>query len=343
MIEKEQVITEPILNNREKLIDTALVVGKFYPPHKGHKYLIDTAANQSKHTTIIIFHNDSYKISGELRAEWLREIHPNVEVMLRPDKIPDSNDSVRWAQNCLSYLGFTPQVVFSSEDYGDPFARALGATHIAVDKRRITLPISGTEIRNNPLDNLDFLEPCVRSYFVKRICVLGAESTGTTTMARALADYYKTSWIAEFGRIFSERRMQLTNRPWRESEFAVIANEQERMEEQVARIANKVLICDTNAFATEIWQERYLGKTSYAVGDIGDKSKADLYLLTADDIPFVQDGTRDGEHIRHWMHQRFISELKNRNLPFIILSGKHKDRLKEATNAIDEIIKNAGV
>ena len=215
----------------------------------------------------------------------------------------------------------------------------MGSSHISVDKRRETVPISGTQIRNNPLDNLDFLEPCVRSYFTKRICVLGAESTGTTTMAKALADYYQTTWISEFGRLFSQRRMQLTNSEWNESEFALIANEQQRMEEQKARTANKVLICDTNAFATEIWQERYMGRTSNLVSDIGDKSKADLYLLTDVDIPFVQDGTRDGEHIRDWMHQRFVDELKNRNYPFVVLSGKHEDRFREAISAVDSVMK----
>jgi HTH-type transcriptional regulator, transcriptional repressor of NAD biosynthesis genes len=340
MIEAEKISTEPFVRPKEKIIDTSLVVGKFYPPHKGHKYLIDSAETQSKHTTVIIFHNEGYKIPGELRAGWLREIHPNVEVMLRPDKIPDGDDSVRWAENTLMYLGFTPQVIFSSEEYGVPFAKAMGSTHISVDKRRETVPISGTQIRNNPLDNLDFLEPCVRSYFTKRICVLGAESTGTTTMAKALADYYQTTWISEFGRAFSQRRMQLTESAWRESEFALIAKEQQEMEEQRARVANKVLICDTNAFATEIWQERYMGRTSNLVSDIGDKASADLYLLTDVDIPFVQDGTRDGEHVRHWMHRRFVDELTNRHYPFVVLSGKHEDRLKEAISAVNSVMKS---
>jgi HTH-type transcriptional regulator, transcriptional repressor of NAD biosynthesis genes len=339
MIEKELVTTEPILEKIDKTIDTSLVVGKFYPPHKGHKYLIDSAEKQSKHTTVIVFHNDGIKIPGELRAAWIKEIHPNVDVLLRPDKIPDNTDSSRWAENTLSYLGFTPQVVYSSEDYGDPFAKAMGSTHIAVDKRRITIPISGTKVRENPLDNLDFLEPCVRAYFTKRICVLGAESTGTTTLSKALADYYQTNWIAEFGRIFSERRMEYKDFPWRESEFEVIANEQQKMEEERARIANKLLICDTNAFATELWHERYMGKMSEKVGKIGQKSKADLYILTDVDIPFIQDGTRDGEHIRSLMHRRFIDELKNRNLPFIVVSGNRRDRLKEAISAVDYVLK----
>ena len=57
------------------------------------------------------------------------------------------------------------------------------------------------------------------------------------------------------------------------------------------------------------------------------------------DIPFVQDGTRDGEHIRYTMHKRFEAELKKRNKPYILLSGNHQTRLKEAIEACDQLLK----
>lgn len=339
MFENEPVIEGPVTEIREKA-DTALVVGKFYPPHLGHKYLIDSASSKAEHLTVLVVDKDEYKIPGELRASWLREIHPDVEVLLREDKLPD-DDSERWAENTLSWLGYTPQLVFTSEDYGIPYAKALGADHVSVDRFREHLPISGTRVRQNPLENFDFLEPCVKSYFAKRICVLGAESTGTTTMAKALADTYETVWVPEFGRKYSELKLREHETEWNSEEFAMIAHEQQRREEEMARVANKVLICDTNAFATELWHERYMGSMSPEVNKIGDQSKADLYLVTDVDIPFVQDGTRDGEHIRSWMHQRFIDELKNRSLPFIVLSGTHEERLKRAQDAIDFVVKNS--
>ena len=51
------------------------VVGKFYPPHRGHKHLIDTARAQVDRLVVLVPHHPSQRIPGELRRDWLREIH----------------------------------------------------------------------------------------------------------------------------------------------------------------------------------------------------------------------------------------------------------------------------
>ncbi|MFN8514048.1 MAG: adenylyltransferase/cytidyltransferase family protein [Chloroflexia bacterium] len=58
-----------------KLGRTGVVIGKFYPPHRGHRYLIDTAAARVDHLTVIVCGKPEQLLSGELRAAWLREIH----------------------------------------------------------------------------------------------------------------------------------------------------------------------------------------------------------------------------------------------------------------------------
>ena len=57
---------------------------------------------------------------------------------------------------------------------------------------------------------------------VKRVVIIGAESTGKTTLARALAEHYKTPWVPEFGRFYTEAR-QPSWAPWRSDEFTLIA------------------------------------------------------------------------------------------------------------------------
>jgi nicotinamide riboside kinase len=61
-------------------------------------------------------------------------------------------------------------------------------------------------------------------------------------------------------------------------------------------------------------------------------------VLTDTDIPFVQDGIRDGESIRQWMHDRFRDELSRMKTPFIVVSGPHERRVAEAVTAIDAIL-----
>lgn len=160
-------------------------------------------------------------------------------------------------------------------------------------------------------------------------------------MAKALAEYYRTNWVSEYGREYSEAKIYRKDaNSWRTSEFVYIAKEQSRKENFWLKTANKILICDTDAFATGVWHERYMGFRSKEVEKISKGRKYDLYLLTDVDIPFVQDGTRDGENIRQWMHNNFIKRLVEENKKFEILSGSHKNRLAKAISLVDSVIRS---
>ncbi len=320
--------------------ELGLVIGKFHPPHRGHKLLIDTATQQSRKTVIIVCAKPTDTIPGELRGQWLREIHPGAEVMVIDDRY-DENDSRIWAENTVRWLGRAPSTVFTSEDYGDRYAALMGSTHVLVDRPRDRVKISGTAVRNDPYANWEFLEPPVRGWFAKRVCVLGAESTGTTTLANALAKELSTPWVEEYGREYSATKLAQNDSAWRPEEFVAIAEEQARREDAAARQANRVLICDTNAFATVLWHRRYMGSHSDAVEQIARRGRCDLYLLTGDEIPFIQDGLRDGEHIRHEMHCWFESALAAQPVPWHLLRGSHEQRLLEAQTLITGLFANS--
>lgn len=317
-----------------------LVIGKFYPPHRGHKLLIDTATAQSEETVVIVCAKPTDSIPGDLRGRWIQEIHPAARVMVIDDRY-DENDSRVWAENTIRWLGCAPDAVFTSEDYGDRYAALMGSKHISVDKPRGHVPISGTAVRGDPYRHWDFIEPPVRAWFARRVCVLGAESTGTTTLARALAAHLRTNWVEEYGREYSALKMAGNDPGWRTDEFTRIAEEQTRREDVAARLANRVLICDTNAFATALWHRRYMGGHSQAVEVIAQGGRCDLYLLTGDEIPFVQDGLRDGEHIRHEMHRWFEQALGAQSVPWQIVRGSHDARLRMAMVGIDHLFEGS--
>jgi NadR type nicotinamide-nucleotide adenylyltransferase len=312
-----------------------LVIGKFYPPHRGHKHLIDTAANTADEVHVIVCDKPGEEPPAALRAAWLQEIHPNAKVWLIDDRY-DADDSAVWAVNCQRLLGFTPDVVFTSEDYGERFAASLGCKHVLVDKGRNAVPVSGTAVRANPIECWEFLEPPVRGYYAKRVVLVGAESTGKTTLANDLAAKFETIWLAEYGREYWESKMARGEpNTWRTEEFAEIAHEQCRREDAAARLCNRVLICDTDAFATRVWHHRYMGGWSPVVDAIvTEHRQPDLYLLTDVNTPFEQDGTRDGELIREWMHRTFAEELAAHGRPFIELTGTRAERLAIATAAL---------
>jgi NadR type nicotinamide-nucleotide adenylyltransferase len=236
-----------------------VVIGKFLPPHAGHHFLIDTALEQADVIEVIICAKPSDPYSGSLRASWLRERHPAAAVRVIDDRY-DENDSKVWAQNTIHWLGRAPDVVFTSESYGDAYSAFMGCKHVCVDMARNIFPTSGTQVRENPYKQWDYLSPAVRAHFAKRICVVGAESTGTTTLALDIAEKLNTVCVPEYGREYCEIKNRKGVAPdnWTDDEFLHIATEQSRRETEAARQANRFLICDTNAFATTLWQRRYL-------------------------------------------------------------------------------------
>ncbi len=98
-------------------------------------------------------------------------------------------------------------------------------------------------------------------------------------------------------------------------------------------------MCDTDALATSLWHERYLGAVSPEVVRIHERARHDLWIHTSvADVPFEQDGWRDGEHIRHRMDERFRTELASRGLPHVIVTGSPEQRLAQAVRAVDGML-----
>jgi len=322
-------------------VTRGLVIGKFYPPHRGHKFLIDTALSQVDYLDVLVCVRAEQAIPGELRRQWIQEIHPSAHVRAIEDPGEDDNSKF-WAEYTVRILGRAPDVVFTSEDYGEVYARFLGCRHVLVDRERAQVAVSGRAIRSAPLRHWGYLEPCVRAYFAKRVSVVGAESTGKTTLARELAEHYKTVWVPEYGREYCENMqaagLDLWTYQWRSEEFLEIARHQQELEDRLAREANCIIICDTDVLSTGVWHERYLRRPSPQVEALAASCRHGLYVLTDWDIPFVQDGLRDGETIRQWMTRRFEEALVLRGLPMVKVSGSREQRLKQAIGEIDKLL-----
>lgn len=176
------------------------------------------------------------------------------------------------------------------------------------------------------------LKPLVNPTNLRRIVVTGAESTGSTTLAEALAREMGCEWVPEYGREYTAMRAGGPPAPWRDDEFTLIAERQNRLENEAAeRSTNGWLICDTDALATVIWQERYLGRSTEPVRAAAEAQITPYArILTGDEIPFVDDGQRDGAHIRHAMQARFRQALagpEGRGVPWTEVRGSVAERL----------------
>lgn len=314
-----------------------LVIGKFYPPHAGHDLLIDTARAHCDSLTVLVCAKPAQTIPGIVRGAWLREAHLDVDVRVIEDRL-DDDDTAAWAAETLRHLGRAPDVVFTSEAYGVPYSALMGARHVAVDPHRTLLPISATAIRADPRGNARFLRPAVQAYYVPRVVLAGAESSGKSTLARALAERLGVPRVDEYGREYTlaKYRDAMLTGDWRPEEFVHIAREQERREDAAGRTNPGCIIADTDAFVTTIWYERYLGAGPAPEGWPPDRAQRRTYLVSdPHGVPFEQDGIRDGEAVRAWMHRRTIDALTARGAEFFVLRGSYEERLTLAASVAE--------
>lgn len=316
-----------------------VIVGKFYPLHLGHQYLIETALSQVEQLTVIVVGKKGQIIAPEIRAEWIRSLYPKIKVLPVLHNLPAKHDE-KWAKATVGWAGFKPDIFFTSEVGEENYCKIMGAKLVEVDVERKKFPISGTLVREKPLEYFNLLSPIVRAYFVRRISIVGAESTGSTTLASELAKKFKTSWVCEFGRYYWEGKMTSKYVNWDHSEFEYIARARQEMENELAGYANKVLFCDTDALSTYIWEEFFCKKGSEDVKQFFRESNYDMTFVTDVDIPFVNDGVRVAENRRKSMHKQFLKLLEAEHKKFMVISGPLDKRIDNASKIVDEIVKS---
>jgi NadR type nicotinamide-nucleotide adenylyltransferase len=227
-----------------------------------------------------------------------------------------------------------PDVVFTSEAYGDELARRLGARHVPVDRSRELVPVSGTAIRERPLAHWRYLPPPVRPYFVKRVVLFGPESTGKTTLARELARHYDTQWVSEYARGYLDHK----GARFEADDFPLFVRGQHAAEDALARQANRVLFCDTDGLTTVIFHRLFYGSAPEQLVAAADARRYDLYLVLDVDVPWVADPQRDGPGDREALRDLYLGELAARGRPHVLLRGSWPDRFQAACAAVDALL-----
>lgn len=325
---------------------------KALPPHLGHFFLIDTAISQSEMVHVIMTHNTSQPIPGEIRFETLKAIYgnnPKVKLYSISDEgLPQYDHECETLDHFYSY--WVPLVynqvkeldaVFTSENYGDDFARYLGIKHVLVDKERKQVPVSGTLIRSNPIQYWDFIPEPIKPHFVKRVVIMGPESCGKSTLTKDLANHYQTNFVIEYGRLVYENNGGVTI-----DDFIPISKGRQDLEDWMIKHSNKLLFCDTEDITTYLFSKMFYPNDYHKVEEyfkdvLEKKPKYDLYILLKPDCDAVQDGTRQFLDER-WQHYEVIKkELIERGCNFVEIGGDWDNRLEESKKLINNLIYNS--
>lgn len=324
-----------------------LVIGTFYPPHVGHLALVRAALSRCDRVTVEVLGGSTESIPVPLRVQWLAEEVPTARITSTVDDAEiDFESAAAWdhhtgvIRSLLHKADGPVGAVFTSDAYGEELAHRLDAEWVRVDPQRSSLTVSSTAVRRDVPGHWWALPAGVRAHLAKRVVVLGAESTGTTTLAHDLADRYGVPWVPEYGRTWTMTRPGGLAAPWHTAEFDLVAQAQARAEDDAARRTPRpLLFCDTDVLATGVWHQRYVGGRSPRVDALAAERVPSLYLLTSPEgVPFEQDGWRDGEQVRHAMHEGFRTALRGQPAPWVELTGGREERLARAAAEVDALL-----
>ncbi len=169
---------------------------------------------------------------------------------------------------------------------------------------------------------------------VKKIAIVGPESTGKSTISAQLAKHYNTVWVPEYAR---EYCAALTEPCTWQDEINMFYGQIE-MEEKLLPEANEILICDTTFITVKIWSDHIFGTSPREVITELHKRPYDLYLLMDIDLPWQEDPLRDFPHLREHFMDIWHKELRSLHANYSVVSGNNDERFQNAVAIIDNYL-----
>lgn len=310
-----------------------LTLGKFAPLHRGHQLVIETGLSEMDEMIVIIYDSpDTTRVPLVVRSGWIRSLYPTVQVIE--------------AWDGPTAVGYTPELMqaheryvidslgvnsvshfYSSEPYGEHMSRALGAFDRRVDEARERVPISASEVRSDPFKYREYVQPLVYRDLIVNVVLLGAPSTGKTTLAERLAQVFDTQWMPEYGREYWERYQ--VNRRLDQQQLVEIAERHVEREDSLLEKSNRYLFTDTNAITTATFARYYHGSVTPRLAALADRAvtRYDIVFVCDIDIPYDDTWDRSGAVNRAMFQRQVIGDLNERKVPFIVLRGNLVERI----------------
>ena len=183
---------------------------------------------------------------------------------------------------------------------------------------------------------------------IKKIVIIGPESTGKSTLSEELAQHYETIWCPEFAREYL-----LTNGTnYSYEDLLIIAKGQLALEDEYYNILERQslpllenggripLIIDTDMYVMKVWSEFVFGQCHPFILEQAVKRQYDLYLLCNTDLPWTKDELREYPELetRKRLYRMYKDIMVNQSIPWVEITGDHDERVKLAKAAVDKIL-----
>lgn len=343
-------------------MNNGLFFGKFAPLTTGHISAITKAAALVDKLYVILcwdqkFQNNlSDDLYGRLtlrnRLLWLKDTFKHMknvhvsfvdesQIWSYPDGSTEFTQLVRdvvWNSFGETYI----HKVFSSEtEYNDYFSTHWPeAEHVLIDPDRSTVNISATKVRKDVYGNWDYLAPAAKQHFVKKVCIIGVESTGKSTMTINLANHFSTQYVEEVGRTICENEYHWSEDMMNIEHYEHVAMQHKIKEYAMAKTANKVLFSDTNNMIT-LFAAQCMSKSSPMLMEMAKAEKYDLVIMLDIDVPWVYDPLRlnDTDEKREKTFEHLKKLCAQTKTDYVLVSGSdYNERLSKCIDLVNKIL-----
>eukprot|EP00833_Pecoramyces_ruminatium_P000242 jgi/Orpsp1_1/1174274/evm.model.c7180000049509.1 len=324
--------------------------GSFNPLHMGHVDCIIQAGNMCRELYIVISNgNKRNEINYRIRYRWIYQLTKhigNVKIIMLEDDAETKNDYTEkyWksdSDKVKAQIGKPIDVVFCGSDYDKNsfWNVCYPESELYIFQRN---DISSTAIRSNPYAHWDWLPTIVKPYYVKKVLLMGGESTGKSTLTINLASRFNTNYIDEAGRDISERSG--TDMLMISEDFTEILLQHKLNEIKAIEHSNKVLFIDTDSLVTQFYMN-FLNdpkiEKNKALSDAIDAINSyDLILFLEPDVAFIQDGDRS-EVIRD-NRVKYSNQIKDlihsHGKQFITINGSYQERYERSVKEVEKLL-----
>lgn len=334
-----------------KKYNVGMYGGAYNPLHLGHlECMIKAAALCEELFIVISYRNHPSDIDVKVKIRWIYQLTKhlgNVKILTLEDKFTNKSDYTKeyWQQDCeyiKQQIGKKIDVVFCGSDYDENsfWNQCYQESEFVVFPRN---KYNSTAIREDIYGHWEWMPQIVRSYFVKKVLLIGGESVGKSTLTINLANYYNTNYLEEVGRELSE--LSGTDVYMLSDDFTRILLEHKAKEMRLISESNKILFEDTDCLITRFYmdflKDEKISDNANLAEAIARLNSYDLILFLEPDVTWIQDGDRSeviAADRRKYSEQIKEFYLKN-CFNFKIISGDYVSRFEQAVTLIEELLK----
>ncbi|MEO6541252.1 MAG: AAA family ATPase [Ferruginibacter sp.] len=181
---------------------------------------------------------------------------------------------------------------------------------------------------------------------IKKVVIIGPESTGKSSLCEQLAEHYHTIWVKEYAREYLLNKGTVYSfEDLLDIAKGQIETEEKGIEDLCAKnskfkIQNSKLFIDTNMYVMKVWCEFVFDKCHHWILNRIAERKYDLYLLCNIDLPWIKDELREYPDLvsRQKLYNHYKDILVNQNVPWVDISGNYEERLEKAVEAVEKNI-----